>query len=74
MIWDKVEQVRWCEGWGQCVAALKGEMRVAPYRKLYLKRLKAVKVLKHAHIWRKTILIREDRQDKVLKCLGTRKR
>lgn len=30
-------------------------------------------MLKHAGIWGKTILVREDRQNKVLECLGAQK-
>ena len=32
-----------------------------------------MKALKHAGIWGKTILVREDRQNKVFECLGARK-
>ena len=32
-----------------------------------------MKALKHAGIWGKTILVREDRQNKVLECLGAQK-
>lgn len=63
-----------CEGWGQRVATLKGQVRVTPLIGSYTgAKTQGSEGVSHADIWRKTIPGREDRQNRALECPGTQK-